>query len=385
MDFKFTDEQELLRDNTRLFLKKNLQPDVKDIDELEKIPQKFFNNAGENGIISPLIKQAYGGPQLSFMDSVIISEEIAKVDTSMATSVYYLLNTSWAYILQKYGKESLKNSLLPEIAGGKKFIGIASTEASGGSDVANIATEGKIVNGKIVINGEKLYISGALEAKNNGGGHLTLVKTDRSKGHKGITMVYVPANSPGIEITKLNNMGRMGISTSSIKYSNVEVPEENIIGEINEGFYYSMDGFNHARILVAAACNGLSDKLIEDGIAYIKERKAFGKMLSEFESISFEAADLFTDLEMAKLLNYKSAYLADVNSSDLYIYSSMSKLKSPQVAMDVVKKVMMWFGAYGYTKDSGIERSARGIFSYLVGAEGALNIMKLIISKSILK
>ncbi len=385
MNFSFSDEQELLRKNTARFLEKNLKPYVRDIDVKGEIPVEFFRNAGENGIISPLIKQKYGGPSLSFMDSVIISEEIARVDTSMATSVYYLLNTSWAYVLQKYGKQELKDKLLPEIASGSQFIGIASTEPSGGSDVANITTSGTVKNGKIIINGEKMYISGALEAKNNGGGHLTLVKTDQEKGHKGITMVYVPASAKGIEITKLENMGRMGISTAGIKYNNVEVPEENIIGEINEGFYYSMDGFNHARIMVAAACNGLSEKMLEEGLGYIKERKAFGKSLSDFQAISFEAADLKTEIEMASLLNYKAAYLADVDNPEFYIYSSMSKLKSPQIAMDTVKKVMMWFGAYGYTKDSGIEMSARGIFSYLVGAEGALNIMKMIIAKAILK
>ncbi len=385
MNFSFSDEQELLRKNTARFLEKNLKPYVRDIDVKGEIPVEFFRNAGENGIISPLIKQKYGGPSLSFMDSVIISEEIAKVDTSMATSVYFLLNTSWAYILQKYGKQELKDKLLPEIASGSQFIGIASTEPSGGSDVANITTSGTVKNGKIIINGEKMYISGALEAKNNGGGHLTLVKTDKEKGHKGITMVYVPASAKGIEIIKLENMGRMGISTAGIKYNNVEVPEENIIGEINEGFYYSMDGFNHARIMVAAACNGLSEKMLEEGLGYIKERKAFGKSLSDFQAISFEAADLKTEIEMASLLNYKAAYLADVDNPEFYIYSSMSKLKSPQIAMDTVKKVMMWFGAYGYTKDSGIEMSARGIFSYLVGAEGALNIMKMIIAKAILK
>ena len=385
MNFSFSDEQELLRKNTARFLEKNLKPYVRDIDAKGEIPAEFFRNAGENGIISPLIKQKYGGPSLSFMDSVIISEEIAKVDTSMATSVYYLLNTSWAYVLQKYGKQELKDKLLPEIASGNQFIGIASTEPSGGSDVANITTSGTVNNGKVIINGEKMYISGALEAKNNGGGHLTLVKTDKEKGHRGITMVYVPASAKGIEIIKLENMGRMGISTAGIKYNNVEVPEENIIGEINEGFYYSMDGFNHARIMVAAACNGLSEKMLEEGLGYIKERKAFGKSLSDFQAISFEAADLKTEIEMASLLNYKAAYLADVDNPEFYIYSSMSKLKSPQIAMDTVKKVMMWFGAYGYTKDSGIEMSARGIFSYLVGAEGALNIMKMIIAKAILK
>ncbi len=385
MDFSFTEENELIRDNARKFLENNLLPYVNDIDTKEKIPVDFFKKAGKNGIISPLIDTSHGGPALSFIDSTIISEEIAKIDTSMATSVYYLLNASWAYILQKYGNDKLKNNILPEIASGNKFIGIASTEPSGGSDVANIKTSGEIRNHKIIINGEKTYISGALEAKENGGGHLTLVKTDKSLGHKGITMVYVPADSSGTSINKLENMGRMGISTSSITYNNVEIPEENIIGEINKGFYYSMDGFNHARILVAAACNGLSDMMLEKGLNYINQRKAFDRYLKDFQGISFKFSELKTDLEMVKLLTYKAAYLADVDSNDLYIYSAMAKYRAPQIALEIVKNVMMWFGAYGYTKDAGIEKGARGIFSYLVGAEGALNIMEMIVSKGFMK
>ncbi len=385
MDFSFSEENEMIRDNTRKFLEKNLLPYVNDIDKNEKIPVDFFKNAGKNGIISPLIDNSFGGPGLSFIDSTVISEEIAKIDTSMATSVYYLLNTSWAYILQKYGNEELKGKILPEIASGDKFIGIASTEPSGGSDVANIKTSGEIKNHNLIINGEKTYISGAIEAKNNGGGHLTLVKTDASSGHRGITMVYVPADSPGISINKLENMGRMGISTSSITYNNVEIPEENIIGEINKGFYYSMDGFNHARILVAAACNGLSDMMLESGLNYINQRKAFNKYLKDFQGISFKFSELKTDLEMVKLLTYKAAYLADVDSNDLYIYSAMAKYRAPQIALEIVKNVMMWFGAYGYTKDAGIEKSARGIFSYLVGAEGALNVMEIIVSRAFMK
>ncbi len=385
MDFSFTDEENILRENTKRFLEINLQPYVKSIDKDGVIPANFFKKAGENGIVSPLIENKYGGSQLSFMGAAIISEEIAKIDISMATSVYCLLDTSWAYVLQKYGNSDLKKELLPEIANGNKFIGISSTEPSGGSDVSNIKTTGEIRNNKIIINGEKLYISGAIEAKNNHGGHLTLVKTDKNRGHKGITMVYIPADSDGIEINKLENMGRMGISTASIKYNNVEIDSNNIIGEVNKGFYYSMDGFNHARIMVAAACNGLSEKILNGGIEYINNRDAFGNKLKDFESIAFEAADLRTDIEMVKLLTYKSAYLADTNSNDQYIYAAMSKLRAPQIAMDVVKKIMMWYGAYSYTKDAEIEKSARGIFSYLVGAEGALNIMKLIISKAILK
>jgi len=197
------------------------------------------------------------------------------------------------------------------------------------------------------------YICGKLEAKSNGGGHLTLVKTGKNGRHKGITMVYVPADTPGIEMYKIDNMGKMGISTCKIRYNNVEVPEENIVGEINRGFYYAMDGFNYARILVKTACNGLSEAILDRGLEYIKQRKAFGKSLGKFQGVSFKFSELKMELEMSKLLTYKAAYLAETDSNDLHKFSAMSKYKAPQVALHVVKNVMMWFVEYSYSKEAG--------------------------------
>ncbi|SMD30274.1 acyl-CoA dehydrogenase family protein [Picrophilus oshimae] len=379
MDFSFTEEDLEIRKNVSEFLQRELGPISKNIDN-SGIPHDFILKAASQGIIAPVVSSKYNGSNLTFLQSAIIAEEISKVDTSMATSVYFLLDNAWPYIIEKYGNDSIKDELLYDVTSGKKFIGVASTEPSGGSDVAGIKTSGRVEKNRVIINGQKMYISGGMEAYKYGGGHLTLFRTSGT-GHSGITMAYVPASA--LKIEKIENMGRMGISTCIMYYENTEIPDYYIIGDMNRGFYYSMDGFNHARIAVAAACNGLSEKILDLGIDYIKNRSAFGKKLMDFQSISFEAAELRTELEMTKLLTYKAAYLADKNSDELPVYSAMAKLRAPQLALKILKSVMMWYGAYGYTKDAGLERAARGIYSYLVGAEGALNIMKLIISKRI--
>ncbi|WP_252896613.1 acyl-CoA dehydrogenase family protein [Metallosphaera hakonensis] len=179
--------------------------------------------------------------------------------------------------------------------------------ASGGSDVAGIRTVATKRDSAFVLNGQKIYISGVLEAERWGGGHLTLAKTDPGAGHRGISMFYVPTSTKGIEVSKIENMGRMGISTGIMRYANVEISQNNLVGQLNKGFYYAMDGFNHARVLVAGACIGAAEAILETGIEYIKQREVFSTKLKDYEAISFEAAELRTRLEMAKLLNYKAA------------------------------------------------------------------------------
>ena len=386
MDFEFSDEEKIFQGNLREYFSKSLRPRLREIDE-KGIPKDFILDASKIGLWSLTFSEDVGGQRASFTLASIAAEEIARADFTMATAVFFLLENSWGYVLDKYGSEELRKEVLPKVASGENFLGIASTEPSGGSDVANLKTSAKKEEGKYVINGEKAYISGVMEAKEMGGGHLTLVRTG-GKGHKGISMIYVPINSEGITVSRIENMGRMGISTGIIKYDNVRIDEKFLIGEENKGFYYAMDGFNHARVLVASACIGSAEAILEEGLKYIKEREAFGVKLKDLQSIAFEAAELYTKLEMARLLVYKSAWMLDHEEKfkdEIPKFSAMAKLIAPQTAFDVIKSVMIWFGAYGYTKDALIESGMRGLMSYLVGAEGALNIMKLIISREILK
>ncbi|BCU68139.1 acyl-CoA dehydrogenase [Sulfolobales archaeon HS-7] len=379
MDFSFSEDENLLRSSVRNFLTRELEPIARRIDEEERIPREFVLKAGEQKLWAPTVPEEYGGINADSLKACIIAEEFARADISMATAVMFLLEASWGYVLSKYGSKELSKKVLTKVTSGEWFLGIASTEPQGGSDVANIRTKAERIRGGWHIKGEKIYISGAVEAREWGGGHLLLAKTDPEKGHRGITMFFVPVTEE-TSITKLRNMGRMGISTSIVRYD-VDVEEENVVGETNKGFYYAMDGFNHARPLVAAASLGSAEKVLEIGVNYVKGREAFGKKLYEHQGIAFEASELKTKLEMAKLLTYKAAWGVDTEEGPTL--AAMAKLIAPQTSMEIVKSVMMWMGGYSYSKDADVERAMRGIFSYLVGAEGALNVMKMIISKRI--
>ncbi len=383
MDFSFSEEEALFREELRDFLSKRVRPIVRKIDE-EGIPRDLVKDMAKLGLWAMPVSEDVGGQKASFTLTAIAAEEIARADFSMATAVMFLLEASWGYVLDKYGK-GIREEVLPKVVSGDWFLGIASTEPSGGSDVANLKTLARKEGDYYVIEGEKSYISGVGEAKKWGGGHLTLVRTS-PEGHRGISMIYVPTDLEGVETSLISNSGRMGISTGIMRYQGVKVPVKNLIGEENKGFYYAMDGFNHARVLVSAACIGSAEAILEMGLNYAKDREAFGKKLKDHQAIAFEASELYTRLEMAKLLTYKAAWMLDNEEKfgdQIPAYSAMAKLVGPQTAFDVIKSVMMWMGAYSYTKDALVEIAYRGIMSYLVGAEGAMNVMKMIISKRI--
>ncbi|BCU71476.1 acyl-CoA dehydrogenase family protein [Stygiolobus caldivivus] len=384
MDFEFSEEEKLLKEDIHEFLAKKLRPIMKNIDQEEKIPRDFVREAGKMGIWGTIFSKDVGGLQLPMTSAVVIAEELGWADFSLATGVMYVLEEGWGYVLDKLGNNDLRQEVLPKVIEGEHFLGVASTEPTGGSDVASIRTQAIREGDHYVISGQKVYISGALEAKEWGGGHLVLTKTNPKEKHKGISIIYVPATLDNVRVSKINNMGRMGISTAIVSYDNVEVPLRNLVGEENRGFYHAMEGFNHARVLVAGICLGAARAILDQGIEYIKNREAFGQKLKDFQAIAFEASELYTRLEMARLLTYKAAWAIDKGLRDAHIIVAMAKLTSPQTALDIAKSVMMWMGGYGYSKDAMIEAGFRGIVSYLVGAEGAMNIMKLIISRGIL-
>lgn len=390
MDFELTEDEELFRKTVEEFCEKKLRPRAREIDTKEEIPQDVLNSMAELGLMGVPIPEEYGGPGGSMMMTTLAGIEIGKGDISMATAVYYLLNSGWSLILNKYGTEEAKSEVLPKVAKAQAFLGIATTEAGGGSDIVANKTTAQLKGDNYVINGEKAFISGVKESLRLGGGHLTIVKTKPDAGYRGMSFIYVPLNAKGITTTLYQDMGRMGISTGGISYDETEIPKEYLLGEENRGFYHLMDGFNAARTLVAAACIGAGERALEVGMEYIKQRKAFGKPIGKYEGIQFELADLYSQLEMARLMVLKSAWLIDKYGNDPAKISettrsvAIAKLYAPQIAFDIARKVMNWHGAAGYTKDLEIEMGFRGITSYVVGAEGALNIMRIILGRELL-
>jgi acyl-CoA dehydrogenase len=392
LDFRLTPEQELFKKTVREFAEEKLFPRSRDIDEkADGIPEDIIKEMVELGIFGITIPEEYGGsasPGEEMVYAMLAIHEIARGELSMSVPVYTLLNLGWSRLVAKHGSEELKKEVLPNIAAGKWFLGICTTEAGGGSDLANIKTAAKKTGSDYVINGEKIYISGVLEATKRGGGHLTLFRTAPELGNKGMTFAYVPAKSPGVSYTTFPDMGRMGLSTGGFTYKDVKIPAKYVLGQENRGFYVDMEGFNVARILVASACLGGAEKCLELGADYVKRRVLFGRPLAKFEGISFEIAEDLMELELAKSFLLRGAWMVDQHYKDGSFSNkeinqaiAICKLKAPLLSVEIVKHAMMYHGALGYSKESPLEMCMRGLMSYVVGAEGGANIMKLIIAR----
>ncbi|HAM53545.1 MAG TPA: acyl-CoA dehydrogenase [Nitrospiraceae bacterium] len=392
MDFSFTEEEQLFRKTVRDFCEKRIEPSANEIDEKGEIPREILNDMGGMGLFGITISKEHGGSGQGFVKAAMAAEEIARADVSMAAAVYYLVEAGWGFLLERYGSRQAKEAILPDVVRGKTFLGIASTEATGGSDISSFSTRMEEKEDALVVNGAKAYISGVREAAMYGGGYVTIVKTDPELGHKGLSLCYLPVkDKEGITMSTSRQMGREGISNGFIRIENVKIPWHYLIGEWNKGFYYAMEGFNCARTLVSAACIGAADKALGSGIEYIRRRKVFSSPLAKFEGIQFQLAEDYTRLESARLLVYKAAWMLDrMYSEQRFSHQEINKavaaakLTAPTVAFDIIKNMMMWHGAYGYTREAGLERGLRGVASYIVGAEGAQNIMRLIISREIL-
>jgi acyl-CoA dehydrogenase len=392
LDFALSEQEELLRDSVRDFLTEHLRPRSQEIDQTGRIPRDILNRMGDMGLLAITASEECGGSEATFTEATLVAEEIGRADMSMATAVFYLVEAGWGYILDKYGGSKLKEDVFPDVVRGDAFLGIGSTEPGGGSDILAMKTTVKRDKDTLVLDGEKTFISGVTEASTMGGGFLTLAKSDPHLGHKGFSMCFLPVkDTHGVSISRMEQMGREGISNGQLILSDVRLPMQNLVGEWGRGFYYAMEGFNIARVLVSAACVGAAARALEEAIQYVKERKAFGRPIGSFEGVQFPLVEDHARLDSVRLLVLKAAWMLDqhreegrFSQSQINEVVAKAKLEAVPTAFRVVKDVMECHGAYGYTKEAGLEMGLRGVLSYLVGAEGAQNIMKIIIAREVL-
>ncbi len=395
MNFEFSPEEEMFRQTVRDFAQKEIRPHVREMDTKGQLPTGLVKKMADLGLLGITVPEKYGGPGGNFTLACIAAEELARADISLAIPVLYLVEAAWGFIFDRYGTEELKAAYLPKVTAGEAFLGIATTEPSGGSDIVNACrTKAIRDNDTWVLNGEKIFVSGVAESNAWGGIHLTLARTnfDETAEHKAFTFFAVPIqDNPGITTTLFDDMGRMGISTGGFAMENVRVPASHQVGEFNRGFYHAMEGFSAARVLIAATCVGAAEAVQQVGIEYIKERTAWKRPLASYEGIQFPLAEQYTEIEATRLLAYKAAWIMDqmyrtqhFSHHDVALAAAMAKMKAPLVGFEVMNEVANWFGALAYTKEAPIEMGIRGIRSYSIGAEGTMNIMKLIIARELL-
>ena len=400
IDFSFTEEQILFRDALREWFSKNLPLEkVRENDTNQRLPRELIKGVGDLGLLCMTLPEEHGGAGADWVTTTIAAIELGYWDISIALPVFFLVQASWGYVVDRYCTDVVRDTVMRKAARGDAFIGIGATEPGGGSDVAAFKSTMRKEGDHWIVDGEKTLISGTEECKEIGGGYFCNAYSDRSKAHRGMTGFYLPLDAPGVEITKrYEDVGRMAISTGGFTMNNVKIPEEYLIGKEGEGFYLTMEGFDAARLLVAATCIGAAERALEIGMEYLKERRAFERPLAAFQGIQFELADDYAQLQAAKQLIYKTAWMVDkkyekaepgkqcdrAESLECSKWISMCKLLAPQLAFDIFYDTMLWFGAYGYTKECPLEMGLRGVLSYCIGAEGAQNVQRVVIAREVL-
>jgi acyl-CoA dehydrogenase len=396
-------EEETFRDSVSDFCSRELSPNWESFDEQSsreaKLQSNLLKKLGEQGILAMMCSPDNGGQGGSETQACIAIEEMAYADPSVGTAVYALLNIGWPFILERYGDSEVASKVIKNVSRGEAFFGIASTEAQGGSDLAGLRTVARPGNVGYIVKGEKSFISGVNEVFTLpwGGGWFLLARTGGA-GHSGLSaFVALPKEEgrerDGVTHSVFRGIGRHSLSTGSVTFEGFHIERNRLIGKEGAGFHVAMEGFNCARILVAAACVGASRWLLEKGAEWIKRREVSGKPLSSFQGVGFRFAELYGKYESARMLVYRAARLFDdvyvkkvggMNPKDLNGPVALAKMWGPETSVEIAQEVMRWFGAISFTTSHPVHRSFLGLISYVIGAEGAQNVMKYIVSRELL-
>lgn len=404
MDFSLTTEQKLLLNSVHEYCVKNIEPIWVKIDEEARIPPNIIKDLARLGVYGGVLSGEYGGSDMSFLDVALVAEEVSSHEPSLSLgSIVSSWSNCWPFIVQLYGSDEAKGEFLPKITSGEATIGIASTEAQGGSDVAGIyrVQARKINDDKWIISGEKSIVSGGaiMDSMPWGGGWFLIARTAPIETrHKGLTnfILYRKKNGQiveGISYSRYKHMGRHALE-SEILTINVEVDDRYRVGGVNEGFRIALEGFNLGRTFIGGSILGGVKWLINQGLEWIKSRQLFGKPLSSYQGISFELAKIYEEAEAARLLVYKAAWLADryyrykdptIKPIDIGIAGAAAKTRATEVALKAAQEIMQWFGGMAYFTEMPIFRNLLAIYAFLQGAEGAPKTLRDLIARSIVE
>jgi len=375
--FLTAQENEVL-DYVVKFAREEVKPLAREIDRDMEVPRALIDRMRDLGLFATYIPEKYGGAGMSFRFLIKVIEEISKACPSTALVLDGAL-TLFAEPLLMFGGEDLKSKYLTRVAKGA-IGGLALTEPGSGSDAASIKTTAVKKGKNYIVNGDKIFISNGRLAEF----YVVDVVTDPSKGYRGISTFVVDADTPGLEISRdIHKMGIRGSSTVELVFNNVEIPEENVVGQIDGGFRVVMETLDAGRIGIASQALGIAEGAFEEAVEYIKERKQFGRSISSFQGIEFMVADMATKIEASRQLIY-AAIEAWEKHADSVKLSSMAKLFASDMAMSVTTDCLQLFGGYGYTTDFDAERHMRDAKITQI-YEGTNQIQRVIISKEILR
>ena len=379
MNFQLTEEHLAVQEAAREFAKIELLPGVIDRDTEAKFPSDQIKKMGELGFMGMMVDPKYNGGGMDTLSYVIAMEELSKIDASASVSMS-VNNSLVCWGLEKYGTEAQKQKYLTKLATGEVLGAFCLSEPEAGSDATSQRTSAEWKDDHYLLNGTKNWITNGSSASI----YLVIAQTDASKGHKGISVFIIEKGWDGFLIGKKEDkLGIRGSDTHSLMFTDVKVPAQNRIGEEGFGFTFAMETLNGGRIGIAAQALGIAAGAYELALAYSKERKAFGKPISQHQAIQFKLADMATQIEAARLLVYKAAWLKD-QGEDYAHASAMAKLYASEVAMNVTVEAVQVHGGYGYVKEYHVERLMRDAKITQI-YEGTSEIQRIVISRGILK
>ncbi|TET73168.1 MAG: acyl-CoA dehydrogenase [Candidatus Aminicenantes bacterium] len=378
MDFLFTQEQEILKDSIRNFADKEILPFVKESDEKGKWPEELTKKLGEMGLLGIVIPPEYSGAGYSNLDYVIILEEISKVDPSVGL-VVAAHNSLCSNHLNLFGSEEQKKKYLTRLASGQTLGAWALTEAEAGSDAAALKTKARKEGDYWVLNGSKLFITNGSLAEIL----VVMAVTDPEKERKGISAFILEKGMEGFKPGKKEDkLGVRSADTSELIFEDVKVPAENIIGKEGDGYKQAMDILDGGRVSIAGFSLGIAAGALESSLKYAKERSQFDQPIANFQAIQWMLADGFTELEAARLLTYRAAFIKD-QGKKAPKESAMAKLFSSELAVKASSMAVQIFGGYGFIKDYPVEKFYRDSKLATIG-EGTSEIQRWIIAQKVL-
>ncbi len=379
MDFKLTQEQEMLRKMLRDFGEKEVRPIAAEIDKTSEFPWDIIKKMGELGLMGMNIEEKYGGPGLDTVSYAIGVEEMSRACGTVGFTMAAHNSLCTGHIALA-GNEEQKTKYLPDLASGRKMGAWGLTEPGAGSDAGGLRTTAVQEGDEWILNGNKIFITNGHVA----GTFVLLASTDKEKKTKGITAFIAEEDTPGLSMGKKEDkMGLRASPTSEIIMEDCRIPKENMLGELNQGFYDTMKILDGGRISIAAMAVGIAQSALDESISYSKERVQFGQPISNFQAIQWMLADMATEIEASRFLTYRAANLKD-RGEKCTKESAMAKLYAAEAGMRATTKAIQVLGGYGYTMDYPVERMFRDIKLCEIG-EGTSEIQRLVIARQLLK
>jgi len=379
MDFLFTEDQKMLRTMVRDFADKELEPIAARIDEEASFPAESIKKAADIGLMGTGFPEEYGGSGGGALEQAIIFEEVARVCAS--TSVILIVtNELTSYPIYTFGTEEQKQQFLVPLARGEKLGAFGLTEASAGSDVASMETTATRQNGGYTLNGNKLFITNGAEAEIL----VVFATVDKSRGYRGVTAFIVEKDTPGFSVGKHERkLGIRASSTSELIFENCFLPETNRLGDEGRGFRIALETIDTSRVGIAAQAIGIAQGAFEKALAYAQERQQFGQPIAGFQAIQWMLADMAMQIDAARLLTHRAAYLKD-SGLPFMKESSMAKVFAAEAAMFVTSKAIQIHGGYGYIKDYPLERYFRDAKITEI-YEGTSEMQRMTIARQLLR